>query len=242
MSVQLFSAPEEFYTEHIKKCEESFKKLFPFFEYTILRIFNLKESDKEKARHYLNKMIIFHDLGKLTKKWQENINKNWKPAHAPIGASLLFKILENSLEEFEDLKNAIIFAVTIHHTDRGLLGDNIERPDVRAILEGVIKKDETIDWDEKHKDLSKDFFPQEAENLNIYDLNQMARNLRIWAKGCSLLEQHKRRLQVCFIHHILKLCDIYAALGRKKFEEEKESYFGGKLMIEEIRKYVESKI
>ncbi len=69
----------------------------------------------------------------------------------------------------------------------------------------------------------------------------MARGLRIWAKGCGLLEQHKRRLQASLAHHILKLCDISAAVARKDYQKEnEEDYYGGWLMVENIKNYVEA--
>jgi hypothetical protein len=69
----------------------------------------------------------------------------------------------------------------------------------------------------------------------------MARGLRIWAKGCGLLEQHQRRLQASLAHHVLKLCDISAAMERKEYQKKDEQdYYGGWLMVEEIKNYVEN--
>jgi len=68
----------------------------------------------------------------------------------------------------------------------------------------------------------------------------MARGLRIWARGCNLLEQHHRRLQAALAHHILKLCDISAALQRKEYERRSDQdYFGGWLMVENIGDYIQ---
>ena len=172
------------------------------------------------------KMILFHDLGKLTRRWQENLRTNKElPSHAPIGAAYLWKILP------EDIRKSISFAVAIHHTDRGLLGDNIERPDVQAILDGIVDYNGNIIWHDETKKLSEDYFPEDAEKLTVADLKEMARGLRIWAKGCALLDQHQRRIQASLAHHVLKLCDISAAVERKDYQKEDEKdYYGGWLM------------
>ncbi|MGB9677932.1 MAG: CRISPR-associated endonuclease Cas3'', partial [Candidatus Ratteibacteria bacterium] len=204
------SAPNENYTEHIERALKKFEIIYPIFENTIFRIFGLK--DISICKEPLNQMILFHDLGKLTKKWQENIgtNKNL-PSHAPIGAGVLYKKLTNENVD-ENLKNAVVFAVAIHHTDSGLLGDNIERPDVQAITDGIVNFEGNILWHKEVENLGKFYFPEDVKNLKVEDLKEMARGLRVWAKGCGLLEQHQRRLQASLIHHILKLCDISAAV------------------------------
>ncbi|PMP70037.1 MAG: CRISPR-associated endonuclease Cas3'' [Thermodesulfovibrio aggregans] len=233
------SAPDESYTEHIEKVLEKFEVIYPLFEKTILRIFNLR--DASVCKDILKQIVLFHDLGKLTKKWQENLRTNKKlPSHAPIGAGFLYKKLTNE-DVDENLKNAVIFAIAIHHTDSGLLGDNIERPDVQAIVDGIADFDGNIDWHKEIDKLDKKYFPNEAKSLKVADLKDMARDLRVWAKGCRLLEQHQRRLQAYLIHHILKLCDISAAVERKGYlKEDDKDYYGGWLMVEDIVKYVNS--
>ncbi|MGC9111788.1 MAG: CRISPR-associated endonuclease Cas3'' [candidate division WOR-3 bacterium] len=239
MSARLFSAPEEFYIEHIKKALEKFETVYPFFEKTILRIFNLKDAAVSKP--ILWQMILFHDIGKLTRKWQENLGTNKKlPSHAPIGAGFLYKKFTNENID-ENLKNAVVFAVAIHHTDSGLLGDNIEKPDVQAITDGILNFDGNIIWHNETSKLDSDYFPREANDLKVGDLKEMARGLRVWAKGCELLEQHHRRLQASLVHHILKLCDISSAVERKEYQKEDDKdYYGGWLMVENIKKYVDA--
>ncbi len=233
----LYSAPEEIYIDHINRCSEKFKLIFPIWEHAVKRIFSITENNNMNS--ILENMVVFHDLGKLTKRWQENLGKKLPP-HAPIGATYLYKKLtvENS---YNDLKNAIVFAVAIHHTDSGLLGDNIERPDVQAIIEGIVDNDGKIKWADEVKNLDEKFFPQELNELTVEDLKNMARELRVWARSGGFLEQHKKRIQASIIHHILKLCDISAASERKEYQkEDDENYYGGWLMVEEIKNYVEN--
>ncbi len=234
------SAPEEEYSIHIQKCLDYLNIILPLYRFKVKNIFSIDdESIVEKSLRY---MVLYHDLGKLTKKWQENIGKGKSlPSHAPIGAGFVYKKLSNDSVP-EDLRNATAFAIAIHHTDKGLLGDNIERPDVQAIIDGIVDYDnEKIIWHENINELNAELFPKDAKNLNVNDLKDMARALRIWSRGGSILEQHKRRLQAMLCHHILKLCDISAAVERKEYQKESDKdYFGGWLMVEEIKNYIDA--
>jgi CRISPR-associated endonuclease Cas3-HD len=234
MNVGLYSAPNELYIEHIRKCINKLEIISPVFEYTIQRIFSLED---KKIQNLLTDMIVFHDIGKLTENWQKNLGEKL-PSHAPIGAAYLYKKFVKN-DTLDDLKNAIVFAVAIHHTDSGLLGDNIERPYVQAIMDGIVRNDGKIEWASGIETLSVEFFPIELNELTIEDLKNMARGLRIWARSGGFLEQHKKRIQASLIHHILKLCDISAASERKEYQkEDDENLWGGWLMVEEIKEYI----
>jgi CRISPR-associated endonuclease Cas3-HD len=235
MKLSLYSAPDEKYLDHILICKEKFDFVFPIFKPTVIRTFESSIDAETLADSFL-KMILFHDLGKLTKRWQEKVGSGTRlPSHATLGAAYLWKTLSDSI------KGPICFAVAIHHTDRGLLGDNIERPDVQAITDGIIDyAGDIIRWDVKTEQLGKEFFPDEAKNLKVSALTEMARGLRVWARGIGLLEQHQRRIQTSLAHHILKLCDISAATERQEYQEEGEhDYYGGWLMVDNIKNYVD---
>ncbi len=231
----LYSAPGENYPDHILSCIEKFDLLFPIFYATIARSLYTSK-DKETLKDNFLKMILFHDLGKLTRRWQEKIGSgNRLPSHSTLGAAYLWKLL------LAGIKEPLSFAVAIQYTDRGLLRDNIERPDVQAILDGIVKDDGRIDWYDEALKLDNKFFPADARELEINDLKEMARGLRIWARGCGLLEQHQRRLQASLAHHIHKLCDISAATKRKEYQKDSNTdYYGGWLMVENINNYVEN--
>ncbi|MCD6318590.1 CRISPR-associated endonuclease Cas3'' [Candidatus Aerophobetes bacterium] len=227
----LLSSPDEEYIKHIKRVKEQFDIIYPVFESNLARILPF-----ENIQDALCKMIVFHDLGKLTKRWQERVITNSRnPAHAPIGGAYLYKILPKELRE------PISFAVAIHHSDRGLLGDNIEKPDVQAINDRIVDySTNIINWDERVEVLGDEYFPQEVRNLNITDLKEMARGLRLWSRGCGLIEQHTRRIQMSLVHHILKLCDISAASEREEYRKEPDNPFGGWLMVKKIKEYMDS--
>jgi CRISPR-associated endonuclease Cas3-HD len=225
----LLSSPQEEYTRHIQRAKDQFELIYPVFKSNLARV--LCYDDMQDA---LSMMIIFHDLGKLTAKWQERVGNNFKlPAHAPIGAAYLWNTLP------EGLREPVSFAVAIHHSDKGLLGDNIEKPDVQAIDDGIVDySTNKIKWDERVDKLKDEYFSQEIKKLGIVELKSMARGLRVWSKGCGLLEQHTRRIQASLIHHILKLCDISAASEREELKKQPDNPFGGWLMVKEIQEYM----
>ncbi len=231
MTNPLLSSPDEKYIEHIKRVKEQFQVIYPVFKSNLVRLLPF-----DNTQEALYKMVIFHDIGKLTKRWQERVITNLRnPAHAPIGTAYLYKILPKGLKE------SISFAVAIHHSDKGLLGDNIERPDVQAINDGIIEyANNRIKWDNRVKDLGDGYFPEEVKELGLADLKEMARGLRLWSRGCSLLEQHTRRIQMSLVHHILKLCDISAASEREEYRKEPDNPFGGWLMVTKIKEYVDN--
>lgn len=234
-AASLYSAPNEKYLDHISRCKDKFDRVFPMFDSTISRVLDTSLKQESLADFFL-KMILFHDLGKLTRRWQEKVGSgNRLPSHSTLGAAYLWKLLPAGIKE------PLSFAVAIHHTDRGLLGDNIERPDVQAIIDGIVDNNGNIVWHDEIKNLTDDYFPKEEREINVNSLKEMARGLRIWAKGCPLLDQHQRRLQASLAHHILKLCDISAATERKEYKKKDEQdYYGGWLMVETIKNYVDA--
>ncbi len=238
MSVHSFcSAPDEPYTMHIARCIESFEILLPKFYVPVSRVLGLNRNNRDKKvlKKELLKMVKYHDLGKLTRKWQENLGTGRKlPLHAPLGACYLW---HNSPEE---LRGPLSFAVAIHHTDRGLLGDNIECPDVLAVVDGVVKDNGYIDWADGLESLGN-YVPSDIGKMNVIKLKEMARGLRLWARGCSILEQHRRRICASMVHHLLKLCDISAAGKRSTGEKKDEKdLYGGWLMVSNIVRFVDN--
>ncbi|MEO0022321.1 MAG: CRISPR-associated endonuclease Cas3'' [candidate division WOR-3 bacterium] len=233
MPVSLYSAPAESYQVHIEQALRLLDQIFPLYASTLARV--LEVDDEKRIAPAMRQMVLYHDLGKLTSRWQKNIGTTRSlPAHAPFGAALLYRLLDG------DLRNPLSFAVAIHHTDRGLLSDNIERADVQAILDKVVNDAGRIVWADGVAELGNDYFPELAFNLSIEDLKTVTRGMRIWARGCSLEEQHRRRLQAALAHHVLKLCDVAAAAGRREEYKQSEdsAHYGGWFMVDEILNYV----
>jgi len=229
----LLSSPEEEYVTHVEKAKSKLGVIYPVYESTLRRVLGFENSDLSEV---LQKVVRFHDIGKLAKRWQNKVGTGKRlPAHAPLGAAYLWQKITGGLKE------PICFAVAIHHSDRGLLGDNIEKPDVQAINDEIIDySSDQIIWDERVSELDLGYFPEDLRTLNLDNLRDMARGLRLWARGCGLLKQHTRRVQAMLLHHILKLCDISAATERKEYQKDDQDYYGGWLMVENIKNYVDA--
>lgn len=227
----VFSSKNEAYVDHVKNCRQVFEALFPIFKYSAIRL--LDAPSERIVENSLRSMIIYHDLGKLTKLWQQKLiqNASYLPRHAPIGASLLFKILPDNLKE------PVSLAVCVHHTDSGVLGTNLESPDAQAIVDGIVDQDGRIIWSDLAFELDEFLFPEEARSLNVEDLKEMALSVRTWARGSDLLTNQKRRIQALFCHHLLKLCDIYSASSRIDFSGVVKS-----IMVDEIVDFVSGKL
>jgi hypothetical protein len=159
------------------------------------------------------KVIEAHDLGKLTQRWQTGIGRiavgeRWHlPAHAAIGAAALAHTLGHT-----DVGLAAAFAVAIHHLDRGTVGDLLERPDVLAITDGIADEAGRLRWHPEAGAVAPAWIT--LTDVTLSTLTAMARALRRWARGGPIVELHRRRLLASALHHVLKVCDIRAAVQR----------------------------
>lgn len=207
--MQMMAAPDEQYMEHISRVLKQWQKLKPRFAGVLGRLFG------PSAESAVEAMLRYHDVGKLTRHWQDAIsNGNRTPSHAAIGAAAVWLQLKDA---GEDLRNAAAFAVAIHHVDRGLVGHNIESPDVQAVLDGLVNDDGKLRW---HEDAQDAVAPLDLMRLTVETLHEMARGLRTWSRGTSFMQMHRRRLLASALHHILKVCDNRAAVQRGEFQEE----------------------
>lgn len=203
----ILSAPGELYESHISRAARHWEFLASRFQSPLQKAFQLQQDEQYAL---VETVIRFHDLGKLTFQWQKNIRSDGKKRfpHASLGAAYLIKT------QPEPVKQPMAFAVLIHHTDRGIVTDGLENPDVRALNSGLISGDEKIRWDDEALNLSEDLFPLDARGLILDDLKSMARELRRWSRSGSFVEMHCRRMKVSLLHHILRICDVRAASER----------------------------
>jgi CRISPR-associated endonuclease Cas3-HD len=207
----LLSAPEECYEVHIKRALNQWKSIAARFYSPLNNAFRMNSEEQFET---INNIIQFHDLGKLTYQWQRNIQQGGKKKfpHASLGAAYLFK------SQPADVKHSMAFSVLIHHTDRGIVTDGLENPDVRALNSGLIASDESVRWNQDVHNLPKYLFPPDANDLSLNDLKTMARELRRWSRSGSFLKMHVRRIQASLLHHILRICDVRAASERNEFD------------------------
>ena len=78
--IEIFSAPGEPYSEHIEKTLNEWNKLSSRFKISISRLIDIQEN---KALELIDKIILFHDLGKLSSKWQDKIVNNPRNNNGP---------------------------------------------------------------------------------------------------------------------------------------------------------------
>jgi CRISPR-associated endonuclease Cas3-HD len=203
----LYSAPTEAYTQHIARTLDVWQTLRPRFLPTLARLFD-GSMDTTVVQ-----MIEAHDLGKLTQRWQSGIQRHTAgerprlPSHAAIGAAVLLQTLGR-----RDAGLAAAFAVAIHHLDRGTVGDLLERPDVLAIGDGIVDDAGRVCWHPEASVAAPTWV--NLEDITLLTLTELARALRQWARGGALLALHRRRLLASALHHVLKVCDIRAAVQR----------------------------
>ncbi len=212
MKDRILSASDEAYEKHLDRVMKEWNLLKSRFESIVKRTIGIPNWDWEQA---VKKMLLYHDLGKLTERWQnwQKMIKDRKktPPHSQIGAAYLFKTLP------EGIRQPISFAVLIHHTDVGIVSDALERPDVLLVQNWVCDFSGRIIWCEQLNDIPQnDLFPADLRQLTLQDTTSMARELRLWARGENILTLHQRRLQASVFHHILRLCDVRAASQRNE--------------------------
>jgi len=223
----MLSAPNEKYEVHIANSLSQWDKISGRFLPTLSRMFN---ADEEIVNQSVKKMIFAHDIGKLTKKWQEEIakiasnKKGYTPPHASLGAAYLLEWNKNGINN--DLGNASVFAILIHHIDSGVSGNNLESPDAEIILEGLLQEGDKISWHEEGDKVLATFMFDgilRLDSITLKSLTNLSDALRSWSKCPRLLDQHKHRLLSSSLHHILKICDWRAATEREVDDKEKET-------------------
>ncbi len=226
----IWSAPEEPYENHIKLCLEAWKSFKNRMSCTLCRLFE-KEIGSDLIDKFIEFTIICHDIGKLSQQWQEYIHKssserNLGPPLEMLGASYLLTSNCNL-----DLSNAAALAILMHHIDSGLAQGNLEHPAEDAINRGLIDyRTDNIRWVSGAEDVFKKsaqfvFGSDEPKSLglvNLQSLEDMALQLRQWARCPKEIERHLHRLQALSIHHVLKVCDWRAAAQRSQSGRDEE--------------------
>ncbi len=210
----LYSAPDEPYALHIERMMIIWAGLQPRFAPTLARLFDRPMDD------IVVQMLEAHDLGKLTARWQAGIRHGSEarhprlPSHAAIGAAALLQVLGQTNE----VGPAAAFAVAIHHLDRSTVGELLERPDVRAIADGLVDEGGRLRWHPEAATTAPAWL--RLDEVTLATLTAMARVLRRWSRGGPLLVLHRRRLLASALHHVLKVCDIRAAVQRQEGGEQ----------------------
>jgi CRISPR-associated endonuclease Cas3-HD len=173
-------------------------------------------------------LLACHDIGKLTKRWQDEIRKpSPRPLpHASIGAAFLWRMLESlGKDKSKNIRPASSFAILIHHIDKGIIGHNTERPHVQLILHRLVNDDGTIRWHQDAEKILSNLFQIMGKNqaflasLRLEDVEEMAEDLRVWSRGVGVLERHRHRIMASSLHHVLKMCDLRASVNREDLKD-----------------------
>lgn len=224
----MLSAPNEEYQVHIVNSLSQWGKISNRFLRSLSRIFNENENIVNQA---VRRMIFSHDIGKLTKNWQAAIANGKKgPPHSALSAGYLFQ-WNKKLEKNNNIGNACIFAILIHHIDSAIADENLESPDAQTVRRFFLTGGNMIPWHAKSNEninaIATGFSTGGiigVEEVTIEVLTELSNTLRLWSKCPRPLDQHKHRLLASSLHHILKICDWRAATERETDNKEKEIY------------------
>lgn len=228
---ELLASPSESFQLHIRRGINEWNKIKKRILPSLTRLF--RELNEEECDEAVRVIIGYHDVGKLTKKWQKRILEEKRcPPHATLGALSVDKAL-GTYEKFRhsDIVYAASLATCIHHIDRSIIGANLEYPDEQLILAFVTNFDGSFKWHERAEEaiteISKEHnLPQILLfSFNVSDLREISHQLRKWSRTANWLENHKRRLKASALHHILKLCDVRAASERKDWAQPDKNRF-----------------
>lgn len=223
--IYMFSSKGEVFEEHARNAVKVWEKLR---DRTIPCLRRLFQESPTTLDEWVKTLLICHDVGKLTKRWQDEIQKSTPrpPPHSSIGAAFLWKISKSSnSDKLRNVKLASTFAILIHHIDKGIIGDNTERPHVQLILYRLVNDDGSIKWHQSAENSLSDMFkmmgkdPVSLASLRLEDVEAMAEDLRIWSRGAGILDRHRHRIMASSLHHILKICDLRAAANRVELKD-----------------------
>lgn len=207
---------KEPYGTHIQRCTEVWEGLRSRFHSGLQRMF---AQSKEAIDLTIYALLALHDAGKLLGPWQFRVEKGLTlPPHAPVSAAVLDEYLTR-LRIDDSLRKAAVFAVAIHHIDRGTIGQNLDEPDTQAIRQGLVDFEGNLLWHPEAQNELDELAgegrwltePPLLERVGLNSLRATASGLRIWARGPSVRKMHERRLQASLMHHLLRVCDVRAA-------------------------------
>lgn len=240
---ELLSGPSEHLTQHLELILDQWSSIDDRFQATLPRLFGASAEKTDKA---IRRMLLLHDLGKATEKWQNYISgikpgkeeqdeQHGKVPHAQLGGAYLWWAFgkDKEKEPGYDLVMASAFAIAIHHTDQALARPGVEDPATLLVTRGLVdESNDTIRWHEGLKGFVEDLRKYDEltnmpdpNGMDVYAVSGFALALREWARGASILELHRRRLQVAALHSVIKICDIRAAKERSDEQVFQENTF-----------------
>lgn len=209
---------------HTEDCLKILKAYFTKKSNVLKSFCNKWEIDEESFKRNLFLAIAFHDIGKLTKEFQNNIDIGTSSKDYPHPFFALPILKELPFDKFDDLPLPI-FAILGHHTQL-----------YRTIYDSVGKvvtyqKDEILEFansqiNEIYRDLdfNNDFCMDNIslKNWQKMNLDNIKKNFIFTYSRKNDLENHYKIKSVfTYFFSILQLCDDYSSANFNKFINEK---------------------
>ena len=218
ITFDLYSAQNERYSEHVNALMEEWDKFKDKVIYSFKRIFKFEE--KVSCERSIKAVLIHHDVGKLTEKWQEYIQQEQKKEinHSILGAVYVYCLLKHNNLINQAFLASVYESILIHHTGRSISGFiSQEDPVLLLHRSKIVDKKGTIKWHKHADELVKnindkyDFKHFSLSNITLDTVKKTRRESYGWIK----LHEHKARICVCSIYHFLKVCDLRASSKRR---------------------------
>lgn len=197
--------------------------------------------DKEKFVEALFLTLYFHDIGKLTEEFQNNIKQNkrsHKYPHAYYGFFLLHKSFKDKIIKDVPIELAAILG---HHTqlhDQIYVDDNLfEKPtflrdDIEIFVSNAKDVYRKLNFNNLFKFID---FEIETPQFSWNDLkrarNNFVYNVNRHVSEAEDLEKIKLRAVFSFFFSIIQICDDYSSVNFSKFIE---NYSGNEMLFSSV--------
>jgi len=184
---------------------------------------------------YLKFLAIFHDLGKINKKWQDHLKGMGRSKHSGISAWLTFLYLKNEFMDplldtivNENLQlgsipekalKILVYLVLVHHSDLKPIGDNVGTVTYRDFFDQEVgKKVEDV--------ISK------INGKAIPNFNQYFNEFKEWITKLEINKNEARKFSDAF--GVFKICDRLSGSFRRNLQKDEIPKILYRLGIEKI--------
>jgi CRISPR-associated endonuclease/helicase Cas3 len=187
------------------------------------------------SEEYLKFLAIFHDLGKINKKWQDHLKGRGRAKHSGISAWLTFLYLKNEFRDplldtivNENLQlgsipekalKILVYLVLVHHSDLKPIGDNVGTVTYRDFFDQEIGK--------KVEDVISTINGEVIPNFNQY-FNEF----KEWITKLEINKNEARKFSDVF--GVFKICDHLSGSFRRNLQKDEIPKILYRLGIEKI--------
>jgi CRISPR-associated endonuclease/helicase Cas3 len=195
----------------------------------------LKSQGFNFSEEYLKFLAIFHDLGKINKKWQDHLKGRGRAKHSGISAWLTFLYLKNEFRDplldtivNENLQlgsipekalKILVYLVLVHHSDLKPIGDNVGTVTYRDFFDQEVGK--------KVEDVISTINGEAIPNFNQY-FNEF----KEWITKLEINKNEARKFSDAF--GVFKICDRLSGSFRRNLQKDEIPKILYRLGIEKI--------